>query len=135
MLRHFKGNNTRDQHKILRELAEIEPVKHPDGTLEKLIQNLSSSLPRGMEVLLLASREAAVASAIRQIRSISTEVQCHALAFDIAKPTVSNETAGMAAEDHSFSRRSPTRYRQELRQAVQIIAGKDALAQALESHP
>lgn len=135
VLRHFKGNNTRDQHKILRELAEIEPVKHPDGTLEKLIQNLSSSLPRGMEVLLLASREAAVASAIRQIRSISTEVQCHALAFDIAKPTVSNETAGMAAEDHSFSRRSPTRYRQELRQAVQIIAGKDALAQALESHP
>lgn len=135
VLRHFKGNNTRDQHKILRELAEIEPVGHPDATLEKLIQGASPSLPRGMEVLLLASRQAAVAAAIRQIRSILTDAQCHALAFDIAEPATANDTGGALAAGSSTSRRSPHRYRHEMRQAIQIIAGKDALAAALESHP
>ncbi len=139
VLRHCQGKNIRDTHKILRMLAEIKPVEHPEANLEKLVQSVSPSLPRGMELLLLASRQATIAAAAKQLRAASPGSRCHALAFDCElpqtnfTPTGAEETHSAESADKPSRPHSTKRYSSERRQSIQIISGKDALAAALES--
>lgn len=141
VLRHCQGKNVRDTHKILRVLAEVAPVEHPANELEKLVQAVSPSLPRGMEILLLASRQASIAATIKQLRSTLPGMRCHALAFDCEMPQPA-QTSASGAEIPSadgtgkpLRSHSTKRYSSELRQTIQVISGKDAIAAALESRP
>ncbi len=139
VLRHCQGKNIRDTHKILRLLAEVAPVEHPAANLEKLVQQVSPSLPRGMEILLLASRQATIPAAVRQLRSASPGSHCHALAFDCEflppTPTAKSDEETPTAESIEKPSRahSAKRYNSERRQSIQIISGKDTIAAALES--
>lgn len=140
VLRSLQERNTSGRTKMLRALAELEPIHGPHSTLPALVEAAAPKIAPGLGVLLLTSARAPFAQAQQKLQKEAPHSACYALAFDVETEAETEPESTLEESGESIFSPLPTRIWHHTSPRIgrgmsQIVYGPKALAAILEGTP